>query len=280
MFAISLYPLLVPLCGVVIIGFLSGLLGTFAFLKKQTMLGDVIAHAALPGIVAAFMLTHSTQLSILIMGGCVSALCAVFLVTLLSQYTALHTDTLFGIVLSVFFGMGLVLLTEVQKTPVASQAVLNKFLFGCAATLVYSDLYMLALLAVLVSLCITLLWRSFVLVIFDAEYAHTLGMPVTLLTIILHVLMVVVIVAGLYAVGVVLMSSLLVAPAVTARQSTRSVKSMLGCAIASGIAACMLGMGVSLWYPHVPTGASIVVIATIGSFIALGLRQVRKRGLI
>lgn len=276
----SWYPFLVPLGGVVVIGFLAGMLGTFAFLKKQTMFGDVIAHAALPGIVAAFMITQSVQLYILIIGGCVTALCAVLLITLLSQCTRLHIDTLFGIVLSVFFGIGLLLLTAVQKASVASQAVLNKFLFGCAATLAYDDLFMLVILAVIVSLCIVVFWRAFVLIIFDVEYAHTLGIPVIILTVMLHVLMVMVIVAGLYAVGVMLMSSLLVAPAVIARQRARSVTGMLGYALVSGSILCVLGMSVSAWYAHVPTGASIVVIASLSSFIALGLQRVRRRGVI
>ena len=256
-----------------LIGFLAGLLGTFAFLKKQTMLGDVVAHAALPGIVAAFMLTHSAQLLVLMSGGLIAGLCAVLLITLLSRYTPLHTDTLFGIVLSVFFGIGLVLLTQVQKTPIASQSVLNKFLFGSAATLVYADLCMLVILACLVSIVVALLWKPFVLIVFDPDYARTLGIPVTLLQAVLQVLMVTVIVTGLYAVGVVLMSSLLVAPAVTARQLTRSVVSMALCATMSGVLACAVGMQISIMYAHVPTGPAIVVVATLSALSALGMRH-------
>jgi len=262
----SWYPFLVPLCGVMLIGLLTGLLGTFAFLKKQTMLGDVVAHATLPGIVMAFMITQSVHSLVLMTGGLVTGLCAVLLITFLSRYTVLHTDTLFGIVLSVFFGIGLVLLTQVQKMPIASQAVLNKFLFGSAATLVYSDLYVLLLLTIVVSVIVAMFWRAFILVIFDTDYARTLGIPVTMLQIVLHVLTVTVIVTGLYAVGVVLMSSLLVAPAVTARQLTRSVTSMIWYAMSCSIVACALGMSVSIVFAHVPTGAAIVVVATVGAF--------------
>lgn len=256
-----------------LIGFLAGLLGTFAFLKKQTMLGDVVAHAALPGIVAAFMLTHSAHLMVLMSGGLIAGLCAVCLITILSRYTSLHTDTLFGIVLSVFFGIGLVLLTQVQKNPIASQSVLNKFLFGSAATLVYADLCMLLLLAGIVSTVVAILWRPFIVIIFDPDYARTVRMPVAMLQTVLQVLLVMVIVIGLYAVGVVLMSSLLVAPAVTARQLTRSVVGMAFCATICGAITCAVGMSISIMYAHVPTGAAIVVVATVGALSALVMRH-------
>src|SRR5690242_9182003 len=109
MIMVSWYPFCTPLCGVVIIGFLSGLMGTFSFLQKNTMLGDVVAHAALPGIVGAFILTHSNNLAVLLTGGFCAGLCAVMLITLVSRFTSLPIDALFGTVLSVFFGAGLLL---------------------------------------------------------------------------------------------------------------------------------------------------------------------------
>jgi manganese/zinc/iron transport system permease protein len=267
------YPLLVPLCGVIIIGALSGLMGTFAFLQKKTMLGDVVAHAALPGIVGAFIVTQSSNLAVLLVGGFCAGLCAVMLITLISRFTPLPVDALFGIVLSVFFGMGLVLLTFVQKMALSSQSVLNKFLFGSAATLMLSDLYFLGALGVCLCGVVIIFWQPFILVIFDSEYARTLGMPVVFTRTLLQMLIVAVIVAGLYAVGVVLMSSLLVAPAVLARYVTRSVNSMALIAACWGIIACVVGMLISSSMAHMPTGALIVIVATLGAWCALFLRQ-------
>jgi manganese/zinc/iron transport system permease protein len=272
----SWYALLVPLGGVIIIGFLSGLMGTFAFLQKKTMLGDVVAHAALPGIVGAFMLTHSSNLAVLLTGGFCAGLCAVVGITLLSRYTAVPVDALFGIILSVFFGAGLMLLTAVQKLPLASQSVLNKFLFGSAATLVLPDLYLLSALALCICIITLFFWRPCIVVIFDADYAHTLGMPLIAIRMLLHLLTVSVIVAGLYAVGVVLMSSLMVAPAVMARQLTRSVNAMALVAACWGVCACAIGMLISSALPHMPTGACIVIIATLGAWSALVMRRVRR----
>lgn len=270
------YSFLVPLGGVMIIGFLSGILGTFAFLKKQTMLGDVIAHAALPGIVGAFILTHNSSLAVLMSGGLCAGLCAVFTITMLSRYTTLPIDALFGIILSVFFGAGLALLTYVQTLPIASQSVLNKFLFGSAATLVLSDLIVLLVLCIFICMLLYVVWKPCVMVIADPLFARNAGISVATVQLILQIMMVTVIVAGLYAVGVVLMSSLLVAPAVMARQVTRSVNAMAFVASTWGVISCVMGMMISAAIPHMPTGAVIVVIATVGAWIALCVRRFQE----
>lgn len=258
-----------------IIGLMSGMLGTFAFLTKRTMLGDVVAHAALPGIVGAFILTYSSSLVVLMCGGLCAGLCAMVAITLFSRVTQLPVDALLGIVLSVFFGAGLVLLTYVQKLPIASQSVLNKFLFGSAATLLLHDLLFLTILAMFVTGSLFLFWKPLTIVVFDPEYARLSGIPVVAMHALLHLLMVTVIVAGLYAVGVVLMSSLMVAPAVMAHQYARSVRSMAAIAAAWGAVACILGMVLSVSIPHMPTGAVIVVVATVGAWGALLMRRFR-----
>jgi manganese/zinc/iron transport system permease protein len=263
------YALAIPAAGVMVIGALAGLMGTFAFLQKQTMLGDAIAHAALPGIVGIFMLTHSSNIGILIFGGLLSGLCAVLLITLIMKYTFIGADAALGIILSVFFGVGLVLFTAVQKLPFSSQSVLNKFLFGSAATLVYTDLQLLCVLACMVCIGMMLLWRSCVITIFDPVYARTIGISVTSIKLFLYLMLVIVIVTGLYAVGVVLMSSLLVAPAVTARALTGSVHSMALCAALCGAGAGIIGMTCSALVPHMPTGPAIVVLATLGAILVL-----------
>jgi manganese/zinc/iron transport system permease protein len=269
------YALVIPAAGVFVIGALAGCMGTFAFLQKQTMLGDAIAHAALPGIVGIFMLTHSGTNGVLIGGGLLAGLCAVLVITLLTRYTIIGADAVLGIVLSVFFGVGLVLLTAVQKMPISSQAVLNKFLFGSAATLLYTDLQILCAVTCIVFLCMLISWRSFIITIFDPFFAHSIGISVQRVRIVLYMLLVLVIVAGLYAVGVVLMSSLLVAPAVTARAITRSVKTMALVAALCGATAGIIGMGCSAYIPRMPTGPLIVVVATLNAFIALNIRRIK-----
>jgi manganese/zinc/iron transport system permease protein len=269
------YVLLVPVCGVAIIGALSGLIGTFAFLKQQTMLGDTISHAALPGIICMFLLTHSSNPIVLVTGGLITGLFAVLLLSFLAWSTSLASDALLGIVLSVFFGIGLVLLTYVQKIALSEQSVLNKFLFGSAATLLYNDVHMLCCIAVLISMVLLMLWKEFVLIVFDPVYARSCGYSVILIQSLLYFMMVITIVSGLYAVGVVLMSSLLVAPAVTARYMTKSVHGMAIIAAACGAFACVSGVLMSAVIPHMPTGPVIVMISTVGALIALLMRNIQ-----
>lgn len=275
MICASWYALLIPLCGVALIGALSGLIGTFAFLKQQTMLGDAVSHAALPGIVLMFIVTHSGNPMLLVFGGLVTGLLAVLLLHFLSWYTPLASDALLGIILSVFFGAGLVLLTHVQKMALSEQSVLNKFLFGSAATLLYVDVQVLFCIACLIIALICIFWKELVLIVFDPLYARSCGYTVIGFQILLYLLIVTTIVFGLYAVGVVLMSSLLVAPAVIARQMTRSVHTMAGCAAACGALVCVSGVLVSVTIPHMPTGPVIVIVATLGALAALGIRTMR-----
>jgi len=272
----TLYAALIPALGILIIGLMAGFVGTFAFLKKQTMLGDTIAHAALPGICGAFLFTNNGSSMVLIFGGFIAGLCAVALVTILQHYTHIGSDAILGTILSVFFGLGLVLLTHIQKLPIAAQAVLNKFLFGSAATLLYEDLLLLTIVGCIVCVTLFCIWHPLVIVLFDQRYAHTIGMPVWVILTLFYILLVLVIVAGLYAVGVVLMSSLLVAPAVAARALTRSVQHMAFCAAAWGACAGMLGMLWSLSAAHLPTGPAIVIVATGGTLLVLAAGLARR----
>src|SRR5438552_4054965 len=114
------YTLIITLVGITILGATAGLLGTFVFLRRQSLLGDAISHAALPGIALAFLLTHSKNPLVLMIGGAVSGGIGTILMQLIIQYTRLKKDTALGVVLSVFFGFGLVLMTIIQKMPIAN----------------------------------------------------------------------------------------------------------------------------------------------------------------
>src|SRR5688500_8504563 len=116
--------------GAAVLGAVSGTLGSFAVLRRQSLVGDAISHAALPGIVAAFILTGSKSPLVLMVGAALAGLVGMLIVMLIANTTRVKFDSALGIVLSVFFGFGLVLLTWIQKQPEAAQAGLDKFLFG------------------------------------------------------------------------------------------------------------------------------------------------------
>ncbi len=147
------YTLRTVALGSAALGLVAGALGAFAVLRRQSLLGDAVSHAALPGIVLAFLLTGSKAPLVLVLGAALAGWVASLLVMLIVRTTRIKTDTALGLVLSVFFGLGLVLLSVVQRSAGAGQAGLEKFLFGQAATLVGDDLVTMAVLGGLVLWC-------------------------------------------------------------------------------------------------------------------------------
>ena len=161
--------------GTAVLGAICGMLGSFAVLRKQSLLGDAISHAALPGIAIAFLITGAKDTNILLLGALVSGLIGAFWIRGMISKTHLKSDTALGLVLSLFFGFGMLLLTYIQKQPNANQAGLDKYLFGQAATLVESDVLLMVLVTAIALVVVLLFWKEFKLLLFDSDYANTLG---------------------------------------------------------------------------------------------------------
>ena len=123
------YTLRTVALGTAVIGIVSGALGSFALLRKQSLLGDAISHAALPGVVIAFMITRSRASLVLIIGAMVTGWLATLLVINIVRHTRIKEDSALGLSLSIFFGFGLLLLTFTQRMADARQAGLDRFLF-------------------------------------------------------------------------------------------------------------------------------------------------------
>jgi len=244
------------------LGLVAGALGTFAVLRRQSLLGDAVSHAALPGIVLAFMLTGRRTPLVLVLGAALTGWLAALLVSAVVRMTRIKTDTALGLVLSVFFGLGLALLSIVQRTAGAGQAGLDRFLFGQAAALVGADLVTMMALGAVVLTGLALCWKEFKLLSFDPEYASTLGLPVRALDLFLTSLLVVAIVIGLQTVGVVLMSAMIVAPAAAARQWTDRLGLLVFTAAGFGALSGLVGAVASSAVPHLPTGPTIILVIT------------------
>src|SRR5690625_4986496 len=213
--------------GTALLGAICGMLGSFAVLRKQSLLGDAISHAALPGIVLAFIITGTQDSHILLIGALVFGLLGTFWIHGIVTKTRLKTDTALGLILSIFFGFGMLLLTFIQKQPDAAQAGLDKFLFGQAATLVESDVWVMAGVTGVSLIVLLLFWKEFKIMLFDVDYTLTLGFHVGLIDALITFFIVLSIVLGLQTVGVVLMSAMLLAPAAAARQWTNRLEVMM-----------------------------------------------------
>ena len=263
--------------GAATLGIVSGALGSFAVLRRQSLLGDAMSHAALPGVALAFLLTDSKASLPLLLGAVAAGWVGTLVVMAIVRTTRVKDDAALGIVLSVFFGVGLLLLTLIQKRPDASQAGLDRFLFGQAASLLERDLYVMAALGALVLVATLLLWKEFKLLAFDAEFGASLGFPIRRLDVVMTGLLVVAIVVGLQTVGVVLMSAMVVAPAAAARQWTDRLAVMVLLAAGFGALAGVSGAVVSSSAERMPAGPTIVLCA--GVIVVASLFFASRRGL-
>lgn len=272
------YTLRTVALGAAILGLVSGVLGAFAMLRKQSLLGDAISHAALPGVALAFLISGSKEPLVLVLGAVLAGWVATLFVMLVTKQTRIKQDAALGIVLSVFFGFGLLLLTFIQRLPTASKAGLDKFLFGQAATLVQSDVVTMAILGGIAVLLVGLFWKEFKLLSFDPDFAASLGYSVRWLDVLLTTLMVLAIVVGLQTVGVVLMSAMLVAPAAAARQWTDRLDRMVLLSGFFGALVGVLGAVTSSQVAKLPTGPTIVLYMSV--IVLLSLLLAPRRGIV
>ena len=266
------------LLGTALLGLASGIAGTFAVLRKESLIGDGLSHAALPGVVIAFLLTGIKDIEVLITGAALSSITAAWLITITVENSKIKFDGALATILSAFFGLGMVLLTYVQSLNNAGQAGLSKFIFGQAATILARDVYITSAAALIIIVLTALFWKELKLISFDVEYAKTLQIPVTFTLILYRALLIMTIIIGIQSVGAILISSLLIAPAVGARQWTNKLGTMC---ILAGFFGMVSAIGGTIWSTTVqklPTGPAIIVILSV--IVLLSLIFAPNRGIL
>ncbi len=261
--------------GTLILGGVAGTVGSFTVLRRESLVSDAVSHAALPGIVLAFLLGDSRAPLPLLAGAAAAGWIGTLLVVAVVRSTRVKKDAALAMMLSVFFGAGLVLLTFARRHAGASQAGLDRFLFGQAAAVLEQDLWAMAAIGAAVIAGVLLLWKDWKALSFDPVFAAATGRPVRSLEVLRTGLLVVTIVLGLQAVGVVLMSALVVAPAAAARQWTDRLGRMVALSAFFGAASGTAGALISSRAAHLPAGPTIVLIATAVAILSVLLAPAR-----
>ncbi len=266
------------LAGATILGVTGGVLGCFALLRRQSLLGDALAHAALPGVCLGFLVSGSKAPLPLFLGAMAAGLVGSLFILAAVRWSRVKEDAAIGIVLSVFFGVGIVLLTYIQKLPGGNQSGLDKFLFGQAAALVSEDVALMALLSALVLGTVALSYKELKILVFDRDFGASLGLPMRRVEVLLTLLLVTVVVVGLQTVGVVLIVATLVTPAAAARQWTEKLGVMVLLSAAIGAVSGVAGALTSATVARLPTGPVIVLAAS--ALLVVSLLFAPQRGLL
>lgn len=262
--------------GTALLGGMAGVVGSFAVLRGRALVGDMLAHAALPGVCLAFLITGNRNLLGLSLGALASGLVAIAVVTVILRWTRTKEDAAIGIVLSTFFGAGVVLLSVVQKPATGgNKAGLHSYLFGEPGGMLTSDIVLLAIVAVVVLAMVMLFYKEFLIVSFDTDFAQSQGWPTLWLDLAMMAALAVVTIVGLPIVGVILMAAMIILPAATARFWTNRLSMLLLMSCAFGAAAGVLGTRIGRGFP---AGAAIVLTAS--SLFLVSLLFAPQRGLV
>jgi manganese/zinc/iron transport system permease protein len=272
------YNTLVVLAGTSLLGAVSGLVGSFAVLRRRSLTGDALAHASLPGLCLAFLIVGSRSLPAMLLGAFVSGILGVACISGLRRWTRIKEDAAIGIVLSVFFGFGIVLSVVIQnQTTGGSKAGLNSYILGYTAGMLLQDVYLIAALAGVCLAVIVALYKEFKLTAFDPDFGRALGQPSLALDLLLMALIAVAVVIALPAVGVVLSAALLIIPGAAARFWTDRLVRMLVIAVAIG---CLIGVIGTLLTAacNLPAGPTLVLVGT-GLFL-LSMLLAPNRGVL
>lgn len=250
-----------------ILGMASGIVGTFLLLRKRALMGDVLSHAMLPGVVIAFLMFASVglgkSLPILLCGAAVAAIVAMGAVMGLRRLTALADDSIMAIVLGSSFGLGALLLGVAIQSPTGNQAGLESFIYGKAASMTRADLWLIIGGAVVVLVVVVVLFKELRLLCFDEAFSGSIGRSVTLLDAVLLGAVITMTLVGLQAVGVILVIALLVIPPSAARFWTDDLRTTAVVAGLIGAIGCWGGVSASAMAPKMPAGAMIVLALAV-----------------
>lgn len=274
------------LIGTVSIGAVSGAIGCFAYLRRQSLVGDVVSHSSLLGVILFFLASYwitgegSKSLAVLIPGAMLSGIAALGLTRFIVSQTSVRDDSGLGVMLAIFFGTGILLLRWVQKTspPISGRSGLQDYLFGMAASMTQGDLVMIAIIGISSIAVMLLFWKELKVFSFDPLLARSLGFRTNLLDLLLVAILVNGIVIGIQCIGVVLMIALLVTPAAAARQWTQLLGPMITLAAGIGAFCGLAGSIASAEVSNIPTGPVVVLTGVLIFIISLLLSP--SRGLL
>ena len=273
----------VVLLGTMLLGVTSGIVGTFMLLRRQALIGDVVSHAALPGVAIAFLIGESVSpgsgrsLHWLLVGAASTGLLAVVCVAFIRRYSSVKPDAALATVLGVFFGFGAVLFKTVQELPTGNQAGLQQFILGSASTMIAADVAIIAKAAAVVLFLSLLLFKELSILSFDEDFAASQGWPVGMLDLGLTGLVVGITVIGLESVGI-LMVALLITPPTAARFWTDNFARMTLVAAVIGGVSATVGSLLSAMVPKLAGGPTIVLSGT--AFFILSMLFGTRRGIV
>ncbi|MDN6071164.1 MAG: metal ABC transporter permease [Lactococcus plantarum] len=251
----------------VLVGVMSGLIGSFIILRGMALMGDAISHAVLPGVAVAYMLGIN-----IILGASLFGILAAMLIGLVASHSKLKNDTAIGIVFSAFYALGFILIAAAE-----SATNLHHILFGNVLAVSDSDLIMTTCILIVVILFITLFYKELLISSFDETFAKTYGLNTQFIHYGLMLMLTLVTVSALQTVGIILVVAMLITPAATAFLWTDRLHWMLVLSAIIGVVSAIVGLFLS-YTLNWASGPSIVLVSAL--VFGLSFLSSPKQGLI
>ncbi len=241
---------------VVLVAVSCAVLGVFLYLRSMSMIADALAHVALPGIVAAFLVSGSLAAPFMLVGAAATGLLATVGIETISRRPNVRPDAAIGIVFTAMFALGVILLsTSVQDAHIDTHCLL----FGDVLGVSDRSILLLSIVTPLVLFLTVIFYRWLSVSSFDSAFARSLGIPVTAVHYGLMIAVSLTTVASFEAVGAILVIALMIVPAATAHRLASRLHTMLAIAVAHGIVSAVVGMYVAIWIDSSAAGAIVVV---------------------
>ena len=263
---------------ILLLGGVSGAVGTFNFLRKKTLVGETVAHSMLPGVLIAFVLSGVKDPLVLISGAAVSGWLSIWVVDYITRHSKIKGDSALAIVLSSFFGLGIVMLTVIQHTYGREQSGLDHYIFGNAAAMSSEDSIVFGAVSLIVLFVVVRYYFSLRTVVFNQDFAQSVGINTKWIETVIRFITIISISVGIKAVGIVMMSALLIIPPTAARFWTDNLGRMLFISGVFGALSGWLGAYISYSYSSMPTGPWTIVMISVIAFISMMFAP--RKGLI
>ncbi len=269
---ITQYSFVVVAIGTMLLAMATGIIGTISILKGQSLIGDAVGHAALPGIILAFMISGKKSSLLLMVGAIIAGVVAFILIQTISEISKIEADTAMAIILSAMFGLGMVLKSYIQgnaKYSKASQSGLASYIFGQAAYILREDVIIIFTVSLISLVLFMIFYKEIKVYVFDAVYAYTIGINSKLLSLLIMIMTMILIAAGLKAVGAILISSMLITPAITGLQWSNKYEIVLVIAAVMGAVSAFIGTLLSTIVKGFSTGPSIILIMSLLALLSV-----------
>ena len=265
------YSFIVVALGTMCLAMSTGIVGTISILKRQSLIGDAVGHASFPGIVLAFIIAGRKDSLTLMSGAIIAGVCAFFIIQYIVNSSKLEADTTMAVILSAMFGFGMVLKSYIQGNSSfsGSQAGLANYIFGQAAYMLKEDVIIIFSVSIVSILLFLIFFKEIKIHVFDDAYAETLGIKKNIISVLIIIITMLLIAAGLKAVGVVLISSMLITPGVIGMQWSKRYENVLIIAAISGALSALIGTSVSTLVKGMSTGPSIILCMTVIAFLSV-----------